>query len=268
MACHHVSVEGLCWSQGHQTPHRNPSRTGSQLWQRKIHWRRSGGIRASWETTSLVIVPQDVPVAHPPSSSSRDDSAADAPSSHIPEVIPTSDGSDQESDGAVPDPVADISDSEEGDHRMTRAIQEALQSLDFVDVPPVFLRGMYKSALRVALTEFHQAGRDDRRRCRAWKLLLLLPRLLLFRLARGGLLPKRPRLSITASSPHTQADTIDRRAERLGELSSGRHALEGAPLAPENEETRRALTDERRLPCCEHHCRKICSVFSQSPVGT
>ena len=48
----------------------------------------------------------------------------------------------------------------------------------------------------------------------------------------------------------TQTDTIDRRAERaeslvhLGELSSGRHALEGAPLAPGNEETRRALTDK------------------------
>ena len=243
----------------------------------------------------LVIVPQDVPVAHPPSSSSRD-AAADAPISHVPEVIPMSDGSDQESDGAVPDPVADDSDNGDGDHRMTRAIQEALQSLDFVNVqsvfrdraclmrsPPVFLRRMYKSALRVALTEFHQAGRDDRRRCRAWKLLLLLPRLLLFRLARGGLLPKRQlqvrfdqfmrgqwtQLLIllissrdccdrACQSQHrrrrTQTDTIDRRAERaealvhLGELSSGRHALEGAPLAPGNEETRRALTDERLRP--------------------
>ena len=31
-----------------------------------------------------------------------------------------------------------ISDSEEGDHRMTGAIQEGLQSLDFVDVQSVF----------------------------------------------------------------------------------------------------------------------------------
>ena len=41
------------------------------------------------------------------------------------------------------------------------------------------------------------------------------------------------------------------RAEALvhwGELSSGRHALEGALPAPGNEETRRALTDERRRP--------------------
>ena len=97
----------------------------------------------------LVIVPQDVPVAHPPSYSSRDDlvngsahelrDSADAPSSHIPvEVITMSDGSDQESGGAVPGRVADTSDSEEGDHRMTRAIQEGLQSLAFVDVQPVF----------------------------------------------------------------------------------------------------------------------------------
>ena len=108
-----------------------------------------------------MIVLQDAPVAHPPSDSSGDGSAhemrasADAPSSHM-EVITVSDGSDQQSDFPVPGPVADTSDSEEGDHRMTRAIQEGLQSLDFVDVqsvfrdrawlmrsPPVFLRRMH-----------------------------------------------------------------------------------------------------------------------------
>ena len=52
----------------------------------------------------------------------------------------------------------------------------------------------------------------------------------------------------------TQTDTIERREERAealvhwGELSSGRHALERALLAQGNEETRRALTDERRRP--------------------
>ena len=99
-------------------------------------------------------------------------------------------------------PVADSSECERIHCRMTKTIQEGSQSLNFVDVqsvfrdksmfglmrsPPVLLRGMYKSTLRVALTEFHQAGRDERRRCRAWTLLLLLPRLLLFRPARGGL---------------------------------------------------------------------------------
>ena len=143
----------------------------------------------------LVIVPPDV---RPPSASPRDDFvdgsaqelrvSGDARSSHIPvEVIPMSDGSDQEFDGAVPGPVTHFR-REEGDHRMTRAIQEGLQSLDFVNVqsvPPAFLRRMYKSALRVIRL------RDERRHCRAWKLLLLLLRLFLFRLARGGLLPKR-----------------------------------------------------------------------------
>ena len=39
-----------------------------------------------------------------------------------------SDGSDQESDDAVPGKVDDIPESEEGDHhRMTRATQEGLQ---------------------------------------------------------------------------------------------------------------------------------------------
>ena len=45
--------------------------------------------------------------------------------------------------------------------------------------PPAFLKGMHKSAIRVALTEFQQAGRDETRRCRAWKLFLLIPRMLI-----------------------------------------------------------------------------------------
>ena len=128
---------------------------------------------------------------------------------------------------------------------------------------------MYKSAIRVALT-VQQAGRDETRRCRAWKLFLLIPRMLLFRPARGGLLPRgqleerfnqfmsgqwtqlliasRECSDQACRSQHrrrrTQVDKIERRAQRaealvqLGELSAGRHALEGAPLAPGNEETR------------------------------
>ena len=214
-----------------------------------------------------------------------------------PEVFTPSDVSEQselESDDAAPVPVEENSDNEEGDRRrFTAAIREAFQSLDLVDLksvfrnraslmrsPPAFLKGMYKSAIRVALTEFQQAGRDETRRCRAWKLFLLIPRMLLFRPARGGLLPRgqleerfnqfmsgqwtqlliasRECSDQACRSQHrrrrTQVDTIERRAQRaealvqLGELSAGRHALEGAPLAPGNEETRRALTDERRRP--------------------
>ena len=52
----------------------------------------------------------------------------------------------------------------------------------------------------------------------------------------------------------TQVDSLERRAERaealvhLGELSAGRHALEAAPLAPGNDQTRAALTDATRRP--------------------
>ena len=85
MACHRVSVEGSCCSQGHQTPHRNPSRTGSQLWQTKTNWRETiqEEIVRVGRRRRLVIVLQDVPVAYPPSSSSRDDSATFLKSSHV-----------------------------------------------------------------------------------------------------------------------------------------------------------------------------------------
>ena len=52
---------------------------------------------------------------------------------------------------------------------------------------PKFLRGAYRSAIRVALTEADHgiAVGDEVRLCRAWKLLLLLPRMLLHKPARG-----------------------------------------------------------------------------------
>ena len=132
--------------------------------------------------------------------------------------------------------------------------------------------------MRVALTEFHKAGQDKSRPRRAWTLFLLLPRLFLFCPARGGLLPKgqlqerfnlfthgERLLLLTESRDNTkramqsqrrrrrtQQDTVERRVERaeasfhLGQLSSGRQALEGAALAPDNEQTRRALTDATR----------------------
>ena len=185
---------------------------------------------------------------------------------------------DRESDVFVPVPQDLDSDNEEDDRlRMPRSFQAAFASLDAIDLkaefryrpclmrsPPGFLRGAYKTAMRVALTEFHQAGQDETRRRRAWTLFLLLPRLLLFRPARGGLLPKGQLqerfnrfthgewlLLLTESRDNTeramqtqrrrrrtQQDTVERRVQRaealvhLGELSSGRQALEGAALAP------------------------------------
>ena len=88
---------------------------------------------------------------------------------------------------------------------INRATRVGFVSLDRVDLisifklrasvmksPPKFLRGAYRSAIRVALTEADQgiAAGDEVRLCRAWKLLVLLPRMLLHKPARGRLIPK------------------------------------------------------------------------------
>ena len=86
-----------------------------------------------------------------------------------------------------------------------RATRAAFASLDGVDLkflfrcracvmkcPPQFMRGAYRAAMRLALEEIESgyiAG-DERRTCRGWKLFLILPRMLLHRPARGGLVPK------------------------------------------------------------------------------
>ena len=71
-------------------------------------------------------------------------------------------------------------------------IREGLASLDTVDMchlfsmravvmksPPKFLRGAYRSALRIALREICEgaAQHDQTRQTRGWKLLVLLPRM-------------------------------------------------------------------------------------------
>ena len=117
---------------------------------------------------------------------------------------------------------------------------------------------------------------------RGWKLFLLIPRLLLHRPPRGGLLPKSKLVQRfddfargdweklfqssdecdeEASRAHTRKrrrqkpeDDITRRAARalalvqMGELSAGRQALEGADLALGNMETLRELRDPVRRP--------------------
>ena len=58
-------------------------------------------------------------------------------------------------------------------------------------VLPTFLKGAYRSAMRLALSEAEAAHRAGRGRIsRAWKLFLLLPRILLHRPPRGGKLPR------------------------------------------------------------------------------
>ena len=154
----------------------------------------------------------------------------------------------------------------------TVVTQAAFVSLDAVDLsdvftrrarvlksPPAFLKGAFGSCFRLSLQEAERgrAEVDNNRSVRAWKLFLLLPRLLLFRSCRGGTIPKKKlqdRFSLFARGEWLQllrlsqdaaecrgsrrirqarADSVEHRAERaqglaqLGELSSARQALEG-----------------------------------------
>ena len=86
------------------------------------------------------------------------------------------------------------------------ALREALEGMDAVDVTriftlrgavmkavPKFLFGQFRNALKFALEEA-TAGVLDResvRQSRGWKLLFLIPRLLLYRSPGGGRIPKR-----------------------------------------------------------------------------
>ena len=80
---------------------------------------------------------------------------------------------------------------------ITPAIRAALVELDTVDLVvefsqrasvmktvPHFLRGLFCSAVRLALEEVNEF--NENRRERGWKLFMFLPRLLLFRPPRGG----------------------------------------------------------------------------------
>ena len=152
---------------------------------------------------------------------------------------------------------------------------------------PAFLKGAYCSAMRVALREADRSrdSRDIVGQTRAWKLFLLRPRLLLHRPPRGGLVPRSrllKRFSLFATGysaellDHSQVcadqaavasrrrrrrdrgDDPQRRVDRaealvqIGELSSGRHALEGAPIAPGTEATLKALQDPLKRPPIPH----------------
>ena len=153
-------------------------------------------------------------------------------------------------------------------------LREALLSLDRWHLPdlvkkracvmrsvPRFLKGPYRNALRVALEE--ATAQQLCRQERGWKLFTLLPRMLLHRPLRGGLLSKEKLTQRFDAFSHGQweslleasarcdeqaavsrrrsqrrdGDHIERRAVRakmlvgLGELSSARQALEGASLA-------------------------------------
>ena len=143
---------------------------------------------------------------------------------------------------------------------------------------PRFMQGPYRIAMRVALQEMNSA--DEVQVERGWKLFLLLPRLLLYRAPRGGLIPRaklmsrlelfnrgdwRQLLEASRNCCHQAAvlrrrrnrrseDDITRRVNRaeslvhMGELSSARQALEGASLAPGSDATLNALRDPVKRP--------------------
>ena len=113
---------------------------------------------------------------------------------------------------------------------------------------------------------------------RAWKLLLLLPRILLFRPTRGGLVPRKklearfrqfqggewmqllgehPMEAHSRSTRRSRRSNNDDEAQRaaralsrvqLGELSAARQALEGAAVAPGTLATLAALTNPEKRP--------------------
>ena len=143
---------------------------------------------------------------------------------------------------------------------------------------PHFLKGPYRTAMRIALTE--ASCGDELRRVTGRKLCLILPRVLLSLKPRGGLIIREQLTSrfslfsqgwctelIRASEQDAEdASTarcrrlrcrsvdVERRAARaqmlvqLGELSSGRQALEAAEVAPGTLQTLQALRDPSRRP--------------------
>ena len=149
-------------------------------------------------------------------------------------------------------------------------------------VPPI-LRGPFQNALRIAMDEAIGGIEvlDELRQERAWKLFLLLPRMLLQRPGRGGLVPRskiEDRLRLFAEGRwadlvnesiqstllgsevarrkrrRQEDDDVVRRAARaeklvsIGELSAARQALEGASVAPGTLRTLQELTNPEKRP--------------------
>ena len=173
-----------------------------------------------------------------------------------------------------------------------QVVRSALESLDEVDLRtlfsqraslmkniPRFLVGPYKNAVRVALAEVGRSAGNQVLLERGWKLFLLLPRMLLHRRPRGGLIAKSKLVErfekfnrgewvqlIRASVECDEQAVVSRRRKRrggndlehratrafnliqVGELSSARQALEGAEIAPGTEETLSKLTDTSKRP--------------------
>ena len=143
---------------------------------------------------------------------------------------------------------------------------------------PLVVRGAYRMAMRIALQEV-VTGRDQNSEMRVGNCSHLLPRLLLHRPPRGGLVPERQleerfrlfqqgewgkheaRSSLIDAQAHQlssrrrrrhRQDDEERRCDRarslvhMGELSAARRVLDAAPLAPGTMATLRKSTDPEK----------------------
>ena len=144
---------------------------------------------------------------------------------------------------------------------------------------PRFLQGPFRNVMKVVLEEV-MASDDPTRKERGWKVFLMLPRMLLHRPPGGGHVSRNKlssrfeafnrgewtsliEASIACDAQAAQsrcrqrrraADVVEQRAIRaetlvqVGELSHARQVLEGADLAPGNQATLDALSDQSRRP--------------------
>ena len=179
-------------------------------------------------------------------------------------------------------------------------MQQAFEQLDQVELDqvfgrkaivlqavPYFMRGPARNAYRTALQALRAPQRKDPNgpdATRAWKLFLLVSRLLLFRAPGQKQVPKEDfarrasmfqdgrwidllaesNASTEANRPRSSASTthaevgLERRAARahtlvrLGEVSAARQALVSEAVAPGNATTLRELSDPNRRPQVPH----------------
>ena len=177
-----------------------------------------------------------------------------------------------------------------------RSMATGFESLDMVDLErvfevralvmesvPGFMKGAFRGAMKISLEEIKkgQLASNVETTTRGWKLFMLLPRMLLCRPPRGGLIPRKrleERLAAfnvgdwvnliefslecgmqgavaqSRKRRRGRQNDVENRAARalhlaqMGELSSARQALEATPVAPGNEATRAKLMNESRRP--------------------
>ena len=142
---------------------------------------------------------------------------------------------------------------------------------------PRFVKGPFRNALKFALEE--ALAQDEVQQVRGWKLLMLLPRMVLHRGPRGSLVPKSKlaerfelfaqgewqslleasgecdyQAAVSRQRSRRRVRDDERRAARtemlvgMGELSSARQALEGAELADGEQATLNVLRNPVRRP--------------------